>query len=1031
MERFPKIRPSLRKILGFPSAFPCALPPHAAEPRILVGGTAIGRRFEVGRRVGVLGITALLCGTAAAQTTGRIEGAIQDAAGGPLPGVTVEASGPKLQGRRTAQTDSGGRYRLPELPPGPYAVRASLSGFFPIEKSVTVMLDSPLTLDLVLEVALAENVTVSAEARPLDVASTTTGTSYTSAVEGKLPVARNYSDIVRANPGVSLDKGETEGRAIPLSIYGATSVENQWIIDGINTTNVIKGFQGKAINNEFIEEVEVKTGGYQAEYGGALGGIVNVITRSGGNTYHGEGFAYYDSNATTADRTVTDQDNLAGMKITPNQRWDYGVDLGGYILKDKLWFFGAYNRVDTPGTTSRYFSTNQDPPLVPSTMLFPYNQSDNLYSGKLSWNIAAGSSLVATAFSDPSTISGAATVGTFSASAAFGEIISPEPGTWLSRRQIGGADYGARFSQLFGASAVLSLEASRHQDRFELIPARPGEVQVQDWTCAGGTPEFPCEIPFDPNTVSGGLGSLGGDNQRNSSQRGQIRGDATLYRGDHEVRAGGSYQNAKTTSVDAFTGGQTVSVFNDFGQTYYQHVFFSYAGTELAPATIPLAARSIESAAYLQDTWRPIPSLTVSAGLRWGQQQLRNGLGETVVNTGHEWQPRLGLVWDPTGKGQAKVYGFAGRFYYSMPTSLTLSAAGTEVYALTYNFSTTDVAQSPDVIGHPGADLFAVSPHQPVDAGLGGTYQDELTLGVEGLLDPGFTVGLKGTYCRLGRMVEDRCDLDPSSPENNGSSCATINPGSSGRYARGDFFACNGLNPGYGDACFYGTASTPAAKRVYRGIELLVRKAIEQRLWLQASYVYSSLEGNFDGGINENFGVAETDPGHNADFDYPSFWYQSYGRLFLDRPNSARLDVSYTASFGLFAGVGAYAQSGAPISRRGYFNEVYGGANIFLLPRGEAGKLPTLWEASLTVGYPVAVGPVSVTLQAYVYNLFNNQLNANQSMSYTNQQTPGYPGNLYDPVLPPEDADLVNPNYGKILNRQEPRLFRAAVRVSF
>jgi hypothetical protein len=127
--------------------------------------------------------------------------------------------------------------------------------------------------------------------------------------------------------------------------------------------------------------------------------------------------------------------------------------------------------------------------------------------------------------------------------------------------------------------------------------------------------------------------------------------------------------------------------------------------------------------------------------------------------------------------------------------------------------------------------------------------------------------------------------------------------------------------------------------------------------------------------------------------------------------------------------VGAYVQSGSPLNRRGYFNESYGGANIFLLPRGTAGRMPTLWEASLMIGYPIAVGPTTVTLQAYVHNVFNNQLPVNQSVAYTAIQAPtGYPATLYDPVVPPDD---VNPNYNKVLARQEPRLFRAAVRVSF
>ncbi|HEY3204189.1 MAG TPA: carboxypeptidase-like regulatory domain-containing protein, partial [Thermoanaerobaculia bacterium] len=211
-------------------------------------------------------VSALLftCGTTRGQTTGSIEGRATDSFGAPLPGVTVEATSPSLQGTRAGVTGRDGAYRFPAVPPGTYSVRASLPGFRTAEKTATVSLDATATVDLTLQPAAAEQVVVSGEAPLVDLTSTTTGTNYTRTVITHLPVSRNYADIVRSNPGVEPDRGETQGRSISLAIYGATSAEHQWIIDGVNTTNVIRGMQGKAINNEFVQEVEVKTGGYQA-----------------------------------------------------------------------------------------------------------------------------------------------------------------------------------------------------------------------------------------------------------------------------------------------------------------------------------------------------------------------------------------------------------------------------------------------------------------------------------------------------------------------------------------------------------------------------------------------------------------------------------------------------------------------------------------------------------------------------------------------------------------------------------------------
>jgi TonB-dependent receptor-like protein len=569
---------------------------------------------------------------------------------------------------------------------------------------------------------------------------------------------------------------------------------------------------------------------------------------------------------------------------------------------------------------------------------------------------------------------------------------------------------------------VLSAQASRHEDRFELFASGAADtVRREDWTCDGGTPDSPCDFPFGPNSVSGGLGYVGGPDQRNTSQRDQYRLDTALYSGNHEIKLGGDYQKGKTTAITSITGGQLVQKASEYGQTYYVHIFYSKSPTDLTPVDSVNEAHSSDYGFFAQDSWKPVPNLTLNVGLRWDQQKVSNSAGDTVFNTTAEWQPRLGVVWDPSGKGAAKIYASAGRFYYSLPTALSIFSYGTATLANTFNFDPVDKTQDPRVIGHERAYVSVTGFGEPVDSGLKGIYQDELTLGIEKLLDPTFSVGVKGTYRRLGGVMEDRCDLDYTKPENNYFSCAIVNPGSDGKYARGDFPACNGLDGKFYE-CQQGAPPIDPARRLYRGIELLGRKSFDEKLWLQASYIYSSLRGNYDGFVNQDFG--QTMPGVSVDFDYPQFQHNNYGRLFLDRPHSFRLDSSYTTPFGLFVGLQGYVQSGAPLNRLGYFNQNY--TTIQLVPRGEAKTLPTLWEANLTVGYPILLGPVTVTLQAYAFNLFNNQIETQESVIYTIRRPAGYPATLYDPNVPSN-----NPNYGKIPARQNPRLIRGAVRVSF
>ena len=253
-------------------------------------------RWIQGTFVPALALVLVCCGSlpALAQQSGAIEGIVSDANGSPLPGVSIEVRSSSLQGTRTSVTDAGGRFRFPVLNPGVYTVGAALAGFGRVEKTnVRVGLGATAVVHATMSPSVKGEVVVTGEAPVVDTTTTTAGTNYRAEVIDRLPVGRNYADVVKLQPGVQTDSGETQGRSLALSIYGSTSAENLYLIDGVNTTNVIKGFQGKAINAEFVEEVEVKTGGYQAEYGRNTGGVVNVITKQGGNELHGGVFAYY------------------------------------------------------------------------------------------------------------------------------------------------------------------------------------------------------------------------------------------------------------------------------------------------------------------------------------------------------------------------------------------------------------------------------------------------------------------------------------------------------------------------------------------------------------------------------------------------------------------------------------------------------------------------------------------------------------------------------------------------------------------
>jgi hypothetical protein len=963
-----------------------------------------------------LGLLALPA-THLAQTTGAIDGTIVDIAGFQIAGAVIEISGPSLQGTRKATSGPGGFYRIPAAPPGDYRVTATLAGSRTAQKTTTVRLGATSTVDFVLELATAEEVNVSGAAPLIDRASTTAGTSYTSENIRQLPVDRNYADVALANPGTGTDFGYTDGRFLPLTIYGATSSENQWTIDGINTTDVRYGTQGKAMSSEFVQELEVKTGGYSAEYGRATGGIINVVTKSGGNTYHGDAFAYYDSADTMAARRFDPMDQVVmATEVDDGTSLDYGASLGGFLLKDRIWFFGSYDRATLDAHVSRVVPSRD----VPADYLFPLDAEANLYSGKVTWNVAPSTTIVGSVFGDPNSNSGLAGA---DPRRGFNDLqpqapLNTDSSTWYSTRQQGGTDFGLRMSQLFGPDVIASLQGSRHQRRSSLTAA--DEARVTDLTCDGGTPEAPCRRPFPPNSVTGGFGYIVGGNNAVTT-RGQLSASATFYRGAHEFSAGGDYMDGRETLTGSFTGGQLVTRWNLYGQTFYQHHFFARSADDLTPlASFVTDTSVIDYSAYVQDSWKAGSNLTINIGLRWDGEQVRDYRGVAPFGTNNQWQPRLGVVWDPWRNGATKVYASAGRFSYAMGTSLSSSLFYDGAFVDTFNFDPTSTVQDPSVINRRDPVVSNLALGVAVDEGLKFPSQDELLVGIERAILPGLTVGLQGTYRRLNNAVGIRADLDYSSPLTGFRSYAVINPGSSEKYASGDVPTCNGLDEPYFQCSPTGSA-IPEASRIYRGIELLARETIGNDLWIQASYVYSSLRGNIEGGGG---GGSTSNFYYPVAPDFPLLWHNAYGILPFDRPNRFRLDGYWVTPWKVSVGLQLFAESGAPIDKLGVvgFNVGMG----YLEPRGSAGRLPTLWEGNVQLSYPIILGPVIATLQASLFNMFNNQIPIAIDNVWAWDLPAGYPDTIFDP-----DRPQTNETYGTVLARSAPRLFRAALRLSF
>lgn len=273
-------------------------------------------------------------------TTGAIVGQVKDEkTNEPLAGVTVVATCRSLSLTQSTLTDENGAYKISDLPPGDYVVRF-YSGERTVEHSgvhVGVGKSVPVFQAIDQATAGGEVVRITATAPTIDPTSTTQGITIDSSYLKNIPIpGRTFADALGAAAGSQND-------GVGVSFSGSSSLENQYFVDGMNTTGLAFGTIGSPVVNDFIEEIEVITGGYNAEIGRATGGVVNVVTKSGTNEFKGSIFGYYQPGFLTAAAQKAPV-NATSIDAVSNTAYnaDVGFELGGPILKDKLWFFVGF-----------------------------------------------------------------------------------------------------------------------------------------------------------------------------------------------------------------------------------------------------------------------------------------------------------------------------------------------------------------------------------------------------------------------------------------------------------------------------------------------------------------------------------------------------------------------------------------------------------------------------------------------------------------------------------------------------------------
>lgn len=958
----------------------------------------------------LVALVVAVTGLASAQeTTGSLQGQVVDPQGLAVPGATVTVTGP--QGARTFVTDAEGRWVAPFLTPGQYTVRVELQGFKAAEQqNVQVQLASRREINLRLETGgLTETVQVTGAAPVIDVRSTTVGGVLDSEQLSRLPIGRSLAATLYVVPGVSDSSGA--GSATP-SVSGASGLENNYIIDGVNITDVgfggmgsynsVYGSLGAGVTSDFIRETEVKTAGFEAEYGQATGGVVNVITKSGSNQFSGSAFAYTRPSSLEAEWDQLTTPN-GTVNTTGVDNHDVGISVGGPIAQDRVFFFGTYN----PQWQSRTFIA---PPGFPYASLGGVDRERTIqaYAGKVTAQMNSTNRIDFSVFGDPSSGSG------LQRFTGLRRISYPgAPGTTdiegaFSELEYGSHNQTVRYDGVFGSRWLLEANLANSIQNFDEIPT------VND--------VFFRDVRQAPFGGSGGLGSYERTDGKNF-QYGLKSTHILNGGGSHEIRYGVQVENIEFTRDFQYSGTPTRT---GDGQTLTTGPLVDVRRDPASGATYFRAIRGKLQDAFptvqdytsffIQDTWQA-GRLTLRPGVRYERQYLEGiepGLGPDLCFEGDtrpgagdgsgspvacnftwtNWAPRIGATFDLTGDGRAKAFASWGQFYAKIPNDLAARAMSADAGITRQEYVDAALTQPlPNGVPMFGTSthLIQSSPHAAIiDPDAKSTYKDEFLAGVEFDVFGGANLGVRYIRRTMPQMLEDIGQLPVAGYFSAESGDTVVDYFITNVNADTVVVNCCGLTP----------ASFEDPEHTYNAFEVTLNKRFSGNWSAIASYRFSKLEGNFEGFFRSDNG--QSDPAITSLFDFPTndpsyvetadvhggsgdIRFQGCslgcGTLPNDRPHQLKIYGNYLLR-NVNLGVGLNAGSGRSLTALAS-NPVYANAGeIPMTLRGEGmqtvdgfrERTPTEFTVDFHADYGFEFGDRRLMLIGDVFNLFNRQI---------------------------------------------------------
>jgi hypothetical protein len=1044
---------------------------------------------------------------AQAAGTGTLTGTVTDASDKrPLGDAVVTATSPDLQGEQVVVTDAAGFFRIPDLPSGTYTLRFEKDGYKTATRDgIGLRTDSTLRVNAVLlpEVIRAEEVTVEARAPVIDVGSSSVGQNINSDFVKRVPVAspdgkgganRSFEAVAEVTPGAKQDYNGSG-----VSFAGSSSPENNYVIDGLSVGNPGFGVVGTPLSTEFVKETNVISGGYMPEYGRTMGGVLNVVTKSGSNEYHGGFFSYFTPGGLAGTPKSVSVLGAGGFApVVSSQKLSYvgdvGADVGGPIIRDKLWFYTGFDLANTVYSVSRYFqqelldSTGQALQLGPdgnpvSQRIAGSDQSWDATSlglqaiAKLTWAVSQDNKLTGTFIAAPNWSGGA---GKFGIDPVTGspDASAISQGTYSSIAHIlnsSAYDASIKWSSEFDNKRILvDTTAGYHYEESVVIPSDgslPGATS--------GVSSIPAVAWYGPNHS---VADLERDDPRllailtracTPTPQAILAGISTLCPiGNAGYFAGGTSgvgpSSTGRNSVDSYfrvAVGSTITYllqaaghhvmkagFNvEF--TEFDHTKSHSGGFDMNEGSNPLtgAPAVVDTEGFgtlvgpdnpvFNEPWRVKPKSIIAGGF---VQDSWSVLDLVTLNVGLRYDAQT-------------IYSADGNVGISMPNQWSPRVG--------LIWDPTQQGRSKLFANY--ARYYENMPLSIAEASLTG---EGLLKASHPALDnsgniPGICDVRTPPYCNnaTGRSIQSSTTpsqywqhsgfgQDPVDPDTQATSVDDIVAGAEyeifkdGRlgvtYQRRwinrwiEDMSADGRNtffignPGYGWASIF-----PKAERQYDAGTIYLQKVFANDWLASLSYTASYLRGNIPG-LDSGGG------NHGGYFDAPELAVNANGPLASDNSHDIKLfgakDWVLSPHNTIATGVSARATSGAPTSLFGA-DIFYSVGTNYLIQAGTGKRLPWLYNFDVNLGYKYSFDrDRSVAVGVDVFNLFNLQEVTGVDQNYTTNIAVGKQNGTLNDVHVIDGTRVrslytsdVNTNYGNATSYQAPRIIRFNLRGTF